>query len=135
MSHPLRKASQRARSRPFFLASALDTYRESLGLDEIGLAAYLGCDPEDLPLLALCRRPAGEPAELRSDASRIGARFGLQAQRLIELLRLVDALEALQSGAQAGVLARGLLAAARDQDAEPPRAQMDADTAGPEDAP
>jgi hypothetical protein len=47
---------------PFFLGSALAAYQRRHGLDDDGLAAVLGCAPDVLTQLRLCRRPgAAEP--------------------------------------------------------------------------
>ena len=41
-SNLLRRAAERADARPFFLASALLPYAHAEGLDDAGLAHYLG---------------------------------------------------------------------------------------------
>ena len=120
MSDLLHRAATRAAARSHFLAHSLLVYRTYNGWDESQLADYLGCAPTALPLLGLCRRPRPEPAHFRDDIHAISQRFALDPARLAALVRWVDAIEALQAGSQAGVLDSGLLAAARDHEAESP---------------
>ena len=110
----LRDAAQRAGTNPFFLASALLAYADAEGLDEAALAHYLGCAPADLPVLLLCRRPAGDAAAFRADVQRIAERFQLDPGRLAEAIRLAESLEVL--GRPSSAADAGFLAAARDRD-------------------
>ena len=113
----LRRAAARAAGRAFFLASALLPYAEIEGLDDAALAEWLGCRPDDLPRLLLCRRPRPEPPAFRADVERIAEAFGLSAPTLAEVVRQADALQALrEAGPSVG---RGWLAAARDREPEP----------------
>ena len=115
----LRRAAERAGERRFFLASALLPYARAEGLDDAGLADRLGCTPEDLPALLLCRRPGNEGGRFRMDVERIAERFGLDAANLARVIRLADALQAF--GPAASDAPSGLLAAARDRDDAPDR--------------
>lgn len=110
----LRRAAERAGERPFFLAAALLPYARAEGLDDAGLADRLGCAPGDLATLLLCRRPSNEGGRFRMDVERIAERFGLDAPRLAEVVRLADALVAF--GEVAADTPSGFLAAARDRD-------------------
>src|SRR5581483_9178236 len=115
----LRCAAERAAERPFFLASPVLTYARAEGLDDIGLAAELGCDVASLPALLLCRRPTGEGRVFRAEVEAIARRFGVSAARLGQILRTADALAAFERAGsdQHG----GLLAAARDREAPAPQ--------------
>ena len=84
----LRRAAERVGERAFFLASVLLPHARAEGLDDAGLARYLGCEVAELPALLLCRRPAGET--FQADVRRIADRFGLDAARLAEILRLAE---------------------------------------------
>jgi hypothetical protein len=121
----LRRAAERASRDPFYLASSLLAYVRSEGLDDAGLAASLGCDPDALSALLLCRRPTGRGAVFRADVEAIAARFGIDAARLARRIRDADVLVSLQ-GATAD-RAGGLLAAARDRDGDVPRPVADDD--------
>lgn len=110
----LRRAAERAVERRFFLGSALLPYARAEGLDDAGLAGRLGCAPDALPALLLCRRPDRKGGQFRMDVERIADRFGLDAARLAQVIRLADALEAF--AATASDAPGGLLAAARDRD-------------------
>lgn len=104
------RAARRAADRPFFLASALLAYARAERLDMDALARWLGCEPAALPLLLLCRRPAGDSPAFRSEVQHLAERFGLDAARLAEAIRLADALGKLGQAAD-----HHLLAAARDR--------------------
>lgn len=119
----LRRAAERASHHAFYLSSSLLAYARSEGLDDARLAASLGCDPNALSALLLCRRPTGRGAVFRADVEAIAARFGLDAGRLARLIRDADVLVSLQ-GATAD-RAGGLLAAARDRDDSVPRPVAD----------
>jgi hypothetical protein len=109
----LRRAAERARSQPFYLAAALLDWAEREGWDDAELAARLGCAPNDLPGVLLCRRPVGTGAQFRQDVERIAERFGLEPLRLAEAIRSADALAATASEDESG-----WLAAARDREPE-----------------
>ena len=110
----LRWTAERASTDRFFLASALLPYARAEGLDDAGLAERLGCAPDDLPALLLCRRPEKQGGRFRMDVERIAERFGLDPARLAQAIRLADALAAF--GGAAPEATGPLLAAARDRD-------------------
>jgi hypothetical protein len=109
------RAAERAAARPAFLSATLLAFAASEGLDDASLAAYLGCQPEQMSALKLCLRPRHGPS-FREDVEHIASRFGLDSARLAHAIRLVDAIAALR---QADEPTGGLLAAARDR-VEPP---------------
>jgi hypothetical protein len=125
----LAHAARRARDQEGFLAGALAAYQEANGMDDAALAAFLGCAPEALPRLALCRRPAPDPARFRAGIQEIAAYTGAAIGPLARLLREVAANEALQ-----GARDTGMMLAARDHlpDASPEPAS-DAPPPGDED--
>ncbi|HZT42270.1 MAG TPA: hypothetical protein VFA07_08770 [Chthonomonadaceae bacterium] len=110
----LQRTALRAEHDPFYLASALAAYREAEQIDDTLLAAFLACTPDDLPRLALCRRPGtlGQE-EFHADVTQIAAHFGLHADRLAGLLRRVDFLEEARRP-HAAPEEQALLLAARD---------------------
>ena len=117
MADRLDVLARRVQIDPNFLAAALADYARSERLDENGLAAALGCPPEQLSPLRLCRRPRAEPAaQFRRDVEQIAARFGVRAEVLAEAVRRSDALIALRRAAPAE---RGTLMAARDREEGP----------------
>jgi hypothetical protein len=124
-SKAVQRALQRAAAHPFFLASALEAYRSFNSLDDAALAAHLGCSLEDLPRLVLCRQPALDPTVFRKEVEQIASYASVKAERLAQLLREVETLEALQAAERSGATAsgRGLLMAAKD------RAHEEKDTA------
>lgn len=114
-SEALARAAQRAEQQPFFLASVLAAYRATHQLDDASLADLLGCAPDDLVRLALCRRPAPESARFSAEVDHLARRFGLHGDRLAAIIRQVDALTALAQHLQTAAPATGLLRAARDR--------------------
>jgi len=121
----IRRAVELAAENPFFLASALEAYRSLNGLDDTALADYLDCSLEDMIRLAFCRRPGLDPTVFRKEVEQIAAYAPVKAERLAQLLREVESLEALQMAERGGATAsgRGFLMAARD------RADEEKDTA------
>lgn len=104
-SDTLRHAADRAVDNPYFLAAALEAYRQERGLSAQELADYLGCPIETLPFLALCRRPAD--GSFQRDVTMIAARFGVGAPRLASLLREVELLETVDhEGSRIAMAAR-----------------------------
>ena len=116
----LRHAARAATRSLFFLAGSLEEFRQNRGIDEAELARFIGCVPELLPKLALCRRPVPESGGFRSDVDRITAAFGLRDGRLVQLLREAESVKALKEAdlALGEVTRRGALMAARDAKSE-----------------
>jgi hypothetical protein len=115
----LRHAAQRATQHPFFLARPLLAYQAAHNLNDRALAAFLGCAPDDLPRLALCRRPRAAPPEFRADLAHLAARFHIRTEQLANLLREVDALQSIRRQSAQTQGAQRMLRAARDRDDEP----------------
>jgi hypothetical protein len=95
----------------------MQLYREREGMDDEDLAAFLECDIEALPRLALCRRPRQAPG-FRGDIEAIAAHTGANATRLAQLVRAAEAVEALGAREGKGYRAgpTSMLMAARDHD-------------------
>jgi len=111
MPSAFKRAARRAIDRPFFLAGALQIYQEENGLSETELADFLGCSPEDLPCLALCRQPVG-PSFL-NDVTHLASRFGLNGGRLAALIRDIEVTEGFRAGSGPTAMA------ARDREDNP----------------
>jgi hypothetical protein len=112
----LARAALRAGAQPFFLASILQAYQTANSLDDGAFADLLGCDLNDLPRLALCRRPAADSQTFAADIVHLAGRFQLDGDQLAAVIRQIDALQALQEHLGATQAASGLLRAARDRD-------------------
>jgi hypothetical protein len=119
MSDPLDDLARRVQDDPFFLAAALAHYARSEHLDDDRLAAALGCSPQTLPALRLCRMPGAGAHPFARDVDRIAQHFRVDPDILTEAVRRWEALRRLREGAGDG---RGTLLAARD---EPPPQQDD----------
>ncbi len=106
-----RHAAMAAAARPAFLGWTLARFRQAEGLDDAGLAGWLGTDPSRLQWLGLCRRP--RPDRFAADIAALSARFGVDPSRLAAATRQVDALSALAHAPDQDI---GVLAAARDRE-------------------
>jgi hypothetical protein len=115
-SDALARAARRAEQQPFFLAGVLAAYQSANHLDDAGLADLLGCEISDLVSLALCRRPAADSAQFGADIDHLARRFRLRGDRLVTIIRQVDALAALKQQLQVDGPRAGMLRAARDRD-------------------
>jgi hypothetical protein len=111
---PLERLAKRVSTDPFFLGFRLAQFAAVKELDDAALAARLGCAPDALANLRLCRAPrADDPTTFREDVTCIAAKFGLDARTLAEVAKPALA-EVERGGASAG--AAGALLAARDQE-------------------
>jgi hypothetical protein len=121
MADPLEVLAARAAGEPFFLGWILAAYAYSEGLDDAGLSAVLGCPGQnvgqELAMLRLCRAPSSDPQDFWDDITCIAERFGLDSQRLAEIVKRGRVVRKFQ---QADSRAGGSLMAARDRDVEPP---------------
>ena len=73
-------------SDPRVVAAALTSYRARTGLDEAGLAAWLGLSIERLHGLALCTAPDPTSPHLAAAVAALAAFIGCDAARLHTLL-------------------------------------------------
>ncbi len=118
MSDALQHLANRVASDPFFLAHPLAEFARSEQLDDVALAARLGCRVEDLPLIRLCRAPRPDPHGFRDDLTAIAGQFGLDPAALAVAVRHGQGLATLRAAPQPEG-GPGVLLAARDQG--PPR--------------
>ncbi|HEX8227732.1 MAG TPA: hypothetical protein VF826_00290 [Chloroflexia bacterium] len=116
----LTRLASLATSRPSLMSSLMKLYREREGMDDEHLAAFLECDTEALPRLALCRRPRQAP-DFRGDIEAIAAHTGANPGRLAKMVRAAEVHEALSGGGSTG--GSSMLMAARDH--EDPAAEED----------
>lgn len=114
-SKVVRRALKRAAADPFFLGSALEAYRSLNGLDDTALADYLGCSTGDTIRLAFCRRPVTDAMTFRREVEQIAAYASARAERLGQLLREVESIDALQAAERGIRSGQGFLMAARDR--------------------
>ncbi len=119
------------------LASTLRIYRDLNDLDETALAAYLGCNIEALPRLALCRRPESDRPGFRQQVEQIAIYAGTRLDRLAQVIREVDAMKALSNAPFSDERAsrRGFLMAARDSAEEGHRPEESINDADREEGP
>jgi hypothetical protein len=86
----LLKISLLASEDPFYLGWHLVRYSEmrKMKLTEVG--RELGCLPEMLNSISLCRAPRLEPPHFRSDIERVADRFQVRADSLMRIVRYVQ---------------------------------------------
>ena len=118
MAEPLEALAARVADEPFFLAWLLGAYAYSEDLDDTGLAAALGCPVQELTMLRLCRAPRTDSQEFWDDVTCIAERFGLDPQRLAEVVKRGRVVRRFQQADQGS---GGSLMAARDRENEPPK--------------
>lgn len=73
-----------------FVASRLAQFKRHRGVDDAGLAEFLGCEAEQLPRLALCVAPQ-EQDHFPTQVGKIAAFADCDANRLASLFRECDA--------------------------------------------
>ena len=101
----VRKLSLLASREPFYLGWYFATYAEMMSVDIADVAGELGCLPEVMNAMSLCRAPRPEPPHFREDIEAVATRFQVRADRLANLVRQVQF-----------VSDQGMLLAARDRD-------------------
>ncbi len=111
----LEQAARRGSERPWTLGAALDEYCRNEELTREQLSSLLGCSLDSLAWLSLCRRPA--PEQFAEDISKIAERFEIDASKLAQIVRRVDAIAVLRRAINAQE-EDPLLLAARDRDKE-----------------
>ncbi len=100
----LARVAARLAGNDFFLAAALEGYRVEHGLSEAELAAHLGCPPEQLTRLALCRQPDDGSPSFREEVEQVAHFSGADPVKLGVLLREVAAIQALRAGEDGAAL-------------------------------
>lgn len=115
----LKQAASRAADSDYFLAKVFRTYEKIERLTSSTIAHHLGCTPETLIRVALCRRPySDDPGRFKADIERIAEHFNLDAPKLANLVRYVDTMKSLSQSPQLTVAVSdlGILLTARDQE-------------------
>ena len=108
VSESLVRAASRVSSNPTYMAFTLRIY----GGDrfEVGeLASALSTDVSKIVRLALCRRPRATAEHFMTDVKAIASGCGVGKDKVAEVVRRADAINALRSSAPV------LMAAARDR--------------------
>ena len=105
------------------LAAPLHAYAQAEGLDWAALAAALGCAPDDLNRIALCRPP--RPARFVEDTHEVAAGCA-DPDRLLSLLRRLQILDTFRADraaeSHAAYHSAQALLAARDREEDPAQA-------------
>jgi hypothetical protein len=93
MSSDLRHIARRARSEQPLWASLMAVIEDHEGVSTADLAQRLGVPEQEMPRLALCRRP--RPHDEAGDLARTASFIGANAGELAKMYRLGQAIEAL----------------------------------------
>ena len=104
---------ERVAGDPRFIGAALA--EAGLLHDRTAAAARLGCSPEQIPRLALCRRPNADDERFADDVRNIAAFVSCDPVRLRDLLRESSVVGRLRGSADGTDIGQGLLLAARDR--------------------
>jgi hypothetical protein len=83
VSDALDHLARRAAAHPYFLAHTLAAYQAAHNLTDAELARDLGCTPESLTMVRLCRAPR-EGDDEAEHARCVAERFGCDPVRLAE---------------------------------------------------
>ena len=126
----LRSAAQKFAESPAFVGYWLEVYRDREGLELPALAAHLGCPIETVQHLSLCRQPRAD--QWAVDTAEIARRYGIDRDRLADLLLDAEAYAVIRQPAPTSTRALGgsttAFAAARDREREEdPGADQDAE--------
>jgi len=116
MDNLLEKMSQTTRDEPYFLGYILEAYSEAARIDEALLSHELGCRPEDLVRLRLCRAPAEATEDFRRDVESIARYFGIDAKVLARIVKQGRVARLLSQASATPT--PGYLLAARERDEE-----------------
>lgn len=86
----LLKISRLASDDPFYLGWHLARYSEMRGMNLAEVGKELGCLPETVNSISLCRAPRSEPPQFRKDIESVAYRFQVKANRLMRIVRYVE---------------------------------------------
>ena len=85
-----RKLSLIASRDPFYLGWYLARYSEMMSVDIADVARELGCLPEVMNTMSLCRAPRTEAPHFQKDVEAVANRFHVRAERLANIVRHVQ---------------------------------------------
>jgi hypothetical protein len=114
MATPLENLAERLEKDPFFIACPLRLFATALELEDTQLAQRLGCSPDQLTPLRLCRAPQAEEG-FQQDIGRVAAHVHADATALAEAVRMGQALYRMRENADG----RTLVAARDAEDGVP----------------
>ena len=86
----LLKMSHLASVDPFYMGWHLARYSALKGLSVSEMGKELGCLPETVHSMYLCRAPRSEPPHFRNDIERVADRFQVTAAKLMGIVRYVQ---------------------------------------------
>ncbi len=84
------KMSRLASDDPFYMGWHLARYSKMKGLSISEMGKELGCLPETVTSISLCRAPRSEPPHFRNDIERVANRFQVRADKLVGIIRYVQ---------------------------------------------
>ena len=86
----LLKMSRLASNDPFYMGWHLARYSEMKGFGVVEMGKEIGCLPETVNSISLCRAPRSEPPQFQNDIERIADRFQVKATKLMGIVRYVQ---------------------------------------------
>jgi len=115
-SKGLQKLVNRASKDIFFLGHIIARYKSIHRMDDEKLAEYLNCRPTNIRRLILCRMPNDQEERFQIDVQRIADFVHCDADKLMKLIREVNALEVLKKKSDQDFAAEMLMAARDNRD-------------------
>ncbi len=111
----LEAAAKRSTRADWMLGHAFERYLEIEGMTSSALAQKLGCTPDVLQWMSLCRRPVGDSFAEQSEA--VAQQFSVELRQLIRVLRHVEVITALNADSDEELAAENatIQLAARDR--------------------
>ena len=88
MGDMTRKMVSLASRDPFYLGWYLASYSETTGMSKAEVGMELGCLPEAVDSISLCRAPRAEP-HFREDVEAVADKFQARADKLACIVRYV----------------------------------------------
>lgn len=86
----LLKMSRLASDDPFYMGWHLARYSEMKGLGIEKMGKELGCLPETVNSISLCRAPRPDPPHFQYDIERVADRFQVRADKQMRIVRYVQ---------------------------------------------
>jgi hypothetical protein len=93
----LTRVAKKFRADPAYMASVLVAYQSQEKLDDSELADRLAIEPDQLPRLALCKRPQSQGNKFAEQIRQIATYTGANQVVLAQIIRQIEVVERLRA--------------------------------------